>query len=182
MPFTKLGLKPHLFMRLCPRVLSSWWTAGDGGLPACPSAAPPQGLVPHLHKGAASVGSAQIKLGQSRGAGQGRELCLVGRSGHSLTLICDPKSRLVTLVVIHRQGRIELPDTCVPSWGGVKPSCFSSYSKQASSSQYIKCFFFYSFAFLCLLLLTLLYKWPKSIVLKCSAEALSTLKCALWRE
>lgn len=82
-PFTKLGLKPHLFMRLVPVSSVRDEQLGMEGYLRVLLQPLPQGLVPPLHKGAASVGSAQTKLGQSGGAGQSREpclVCLVGRS------------------------------------------------------------------------------------------------------
>lgn len=172
-------------MRLCPRVLSLWWTAGDGGLPACPTAAPLQGLVPCLHKWAASVGSAQTKLGQSRGAGQGRELCLEGRSDlvTHWHLLVTPNQDLWHLSSFTDNAELNYLTLVFLAEGEqsllVSVHTVNKRPLHSILSAFFKKILLHFCAFCCWFCCI---KWPKSIVLKCSAEALSTLKCALWRE
>ena len=103
-------------------------------------------------------------------------------AGHSLTLICDPKSRVVTLSSSFTDKAELTYLTLVFRAEGEQSLLVSVHSVSNRPLHSILNIFFFLSHICALCCWFSSIKWPKSIVLKCGAEALSTLRCALWRE
>ena len=151
-PFTKLGLKPSLFVILFSPV-DDEHLGTEGSLDVLLQPLP-SAWFGAFKKGLRLLALSKPNWANPEGLGKtGMGAWWGGLIWSLANTYLWPQ--INTLVIIRRHSQVfELPDMRVPSWGELGwalPSCFSSYCKQLSSSQCIKCLFFFFFAFLLLI-------------------------------
>lgn len=159
MPFTKLGPKPSLFVSFVPVSSAHDGQPGMGGYLRVLLQPLPRAWFHFFTKGMRLLAPPKPNWANPEGLGRaGSHACWGDLSWPLTDTYLWPQIKSCdTFIVIHRQGRIDLPDTCVLSWGG-QSLLVSVHSVSKRPLHSILNIFFFSFAYLCPLLLIFFYK------------------------